>query len=278
MTDPAGLLGPRRLQELFRRHGIQPKRSLGQNFVVDANTIRKVVAVAGVERTDRVLEVGAGAGSLTVALAAAADRVDAYETDRRLIPVLEEVLFESPNVTVIEADFLAADLGSVGATKMVANLPYNIAATVVLKVLEEAPGVTELVVMTQKEVGERMAASPGSKVYGAPTVAAAYFADASVAARVSRRAFWPVPNVDSVLVRFVRHEIDASVSFRQLRVILRAAFGQRRKSLRNSLAPVFSGTAATEEVLRSAGIDPGARPESLAPDAFLALARATPSD
>jgi 16S rRNA (adenine1518-N6/adenine1519-N6)-dimethyltransferase len=248
---------------------------LGQNFVVDPNTIRKVLHVAGVTDRDRVLEIGAGAGSLTLGLAGAAEKVTAFEIDDRLMPVLEEVLEAVGNVEVVLADALEARLDDVSANKVVANLPYNVATPVVLRILEEAPQVTELTVMTQREVGERLAASPGSKVYGAPTVAVAFFAEAEVAAPISRRAFWPVPNVDSVLVRLRRHERASLLSFDRFNAVVRTAFAQRRKSMRNSLTPLFGSAAAAEEALRRAEIDPGSRPEDLPPAAFEALTRVT---
>src|SRR5687767_9409968 len=197
----AELLGPKRLQELLARHGVRPRKALGQNFVIDPNTIRKVVDVAELSGNERVLEVGPGAGSLTIALAGSAAHVTALEVDERLFPVLDEVLADLSNVTLVEGDALQVPLYDLGVDTVVANLPYNVATPVVLRILELAPQVRELVVMTQKEVGERLAAEPGSKIYGAPTVTTAFFAEARIAARVSRRAFWPVPNVDSVLVR-----------------------------------------------------------------------------
>src|SRR5699024_9843176 len=155
------------------------------------------------------------------------------EIDTRMLPVLREVVGELSNVEVLEADALTVDLATIEAGKVVANLPYNVATPVVLRILEEAPRITELCVMTQKEVGERLAAGPVSKVYGAPSVAAAFFADATIAASISRRAFWPVPNVDSVLVRLVRRP-ERDVSYEAVGNVVRAAFAQRRKSMRNS--------------------------------------------
>lgn len=267
------LIGPRRLQELFAEHGVRPRKALGQNFVIDPNTIRKVVAVAGVAPDDRVLEIGAGAGSLTLALASAAQRVVALEVDDRLLPLLRQVLSGLPNVEVVHADALRATLTSLDSNKVVANLPYNVATPVVLRILEEAPQIQELTVMTQREVGERLAARPGSKTYGAPTVTTAFFATAEVAASISRRAFWPVPNVDSVLVRVRRREQPSSLRFEDFAQLVRTAFAQRRKSLRNSLAGLSGSPQAAEESLRIAGIDPSVRAEELDPDAFERLTR-----
>ena len=198
------LLGARRIRELFEAHGIRPQKELGQNFVIDPNTIRKVVDVARVSEDDSVLEIGAGAGSLTLGLAAAAGRVTAVEFDSNVVPALRESLVGVDNVDVIEADAMKLDYTSIDATILVANLPYNIAVPLVITVLEKAAQVTSLTVMTQREVGERLAASAGSKAYGQVTVLVGYWAAASVTARISRNAFFPVPTVDSVVVRIER--------------------------------------------------------------------------
>jgi 16S rRNA (adenine1518-N6/adenine1519-N6)-dimethyltransferase len=265
------LLGARRLRELLDLHGIRPTKSLGQNFVIDPNTIRKVVEVANLGSGDHVLEIGAGAGSLTLGLADAAGRVVALEYDRRLLPVLNETLGSVANVEVVHGDALEVDLAGFGATKVVANLPYNIAASVVLKVLEAAPGVESLTVMTQREVGERLAAAPGSKTYGQPSVLVAYFAAARVAAQISRRVFYPEPNVDSVLVRIDRRAPPEGSDHETFAALVRAGFSQRRKSLRNSLAPLVGSPARAEGLLEAAGIDPGTRAERLPLDRFVAL-------
>lgn len=267
-------LGAARVREALTRHGVAPSRARGQNFVVDPNTVRKVVAVAALQPTDRVLEIGAGAGSLTVALAGAAAHVVAIELDRKLIPVLEETLVGLGNVDVLQGDALRVDLGALGATRVVANLPYNIATPLVTKILADAPGIAELTVMTQKEVGERLAARPGSKVYGQASVVVAYHATAAVSAHVSRRAFYPVPRVDSVIARLVRRSELPDVSFADLRGVARAAFAQRRKTLRNALGPLAGSVAAAERVLERAGVDPRARAEQVDLDDFLRMARA----
>ena len=264
------LLGARRLREALDRHGIRPTKALGQNFVIDPNTIRKVVAVAGIGPEDRVLEIGAGAGSLTLGLAAAAAHVIAIEFDRKLVPVLEEMLSPVDNVEVVVADALELDLSTIDATKLVANLPYNIAVPVVVKVLEGAPGIGEMVVMTQREVGERMVAGPGTKAYGQVSLVVGYFATAEVAARVSRRAFYPVPGVDSVLVRMVRRR-PPDVDPERLFPVVRAAFSQRRKTLKNALTS--SGIAVDDDHLEQAGLASGIRGEQLELDDFLRLVR-----
>ncbi|MDQ3962557.1 MAG: 16S rRNA (adenine(1518)-N(6)/adenine(1519)-N(6))-dimethyltransferase RsmA [Actinomycetota bacterium] len=250
-----------------------PKSSLGQNFVIDPNTIRKVISAAAIQPTDRVLEIGAGCGSLTVGLAGAAAHVDAVEIDRRLLPPLEETVGGAANVTVHHADALEAQLAAFDATVVVANLPYNIAATVVLRILESAPQVHRLVVMTQREVAERLAAGPGSKVYGQTSVLVAYFGRAEVAGTIGRGAFFPVPAVDSALVRIVRHETRAAVEHAILVRVVRAAFAQRRKTLRNSLAAIAGSPEEAMAALSKAGIDPGARPEEVGLEGFVAIGR-----
>jgi 16S rRNA (adenine1518-N6/adenine1519-N6)-dimethyltransferase len=253
------------------RHGVRPSKSLGQNFVIDPNTIRKVVAVAGVGADDHVLEIGAGAGSLTVGLAAAAGRVTAIEFDRSLHPVLADALRGLDNVSVVHADATKLDWGAVEANALVANLPYNIATPLVLDALAGAPALETITVMTQREAGERLAAGPGSKAYGHVSVVVAYYASAAVAAPVSRRVFYPEPNVDSVLVRLVRRERPPASDPGRLFAITRAAFAQRRKTIRNSLSNLAGGAEAVEDALRAVGVAPTARPEELGLDRWLAL-------
>jgi len=255
-------------------HDIRPAKALGQNFVVDPNTIRKVLQVARVDRDDRVLEIGAGAGSLTLGLAAAAAAVVAVEVDPRLTEVLKETLAGVANVEVIQADALTASLTDHRANKLVANLPYNIAVPVVLRVLETVPQVGELVVMTQREVGERLVAGPGSKTYGQVSVMVAYFGRATLAAKISRRAFWPVPNVDSVLVRIVRRD-PPDISSERLFPVIRAAFAHRRKTLRNNLAALAGPDPAA--LLAAAGVDPGDRAEQLDLAEFISIAKGLPA-
>lgn len=265
------LLGARRVRELLSRHGVRPSKALGQNFVIDPNTIRKVIDVAELPSGARVLEIGPGVGSLTLALAASAGQVVAVELDRHLLPILDEVLAAIPNVEVVHGDALEIGLGEIEATDVVANLPYNVAVPLVMRLLSEAPGVQRMTVMTQREVGERLAAGPGSKIYGSPSVMAAFDAQVDVVARVSRRAFWPVPNVDSVLVRLVRREAPA-VDRATFKELVRAGFSQRRKTLRSSLAPVLG--ERVEEVLAAAGVEQGKRAEQIALEGFVRLAQA----
>ena len=271
MTD-GRLLGARRIRELFETHGIRPHKEFGQNFVIDPNTIRKVVDVAGDLSDKIVLEIGAGAGSLTLGLAGAARRVIAVEFDTRVVPALREALLGIDNVEVAEADAMKLDYASLEATVMVANLPYNIAVPLVITVLENAPQITSLTVMTQREVGERLAATPGTKSYGQVSVLASYWARATVAARISRNAFFPVPTVDSVLVRIDRRE-PPEVSYARLNEIVKAAFAQRRKTLRNTLGPLGNSVSEVERSIHDAGIDPAARPETVSLDGWVEITR-----
>jgi 16S rRNA (adenine1518-N6/adenine1519-N6)-dimethyltransferase len=266
------LLGARRVRELLAAHGADPKRSLGQNFVIDPNTIRKVCDVARIEPSDRVLEIGAGCGSLTLGLAAAAAGVVAVEIDDRLIHLLRDSFAEVGNVSVVHADALNMPLADIDATVLVGNLPYNIATLLVLRALEEAPQITRITVMTQKEVGERLAADVGSKAYGQTSVMVRYFGRAQVVAQISRRAFFPVPNVDSVLVEVTR-EASPDVEQSRLFAIVRAAFSQRRKTLRNTLSSVIGSPDAAAEALIASDISPGARAEELTLDDFVRIAR-----
>lgn len=266
------LLGARRIRELFETHGIRPHKELGQNFVIDPNTIRKVVDVAG-DLSDRtVLEIGAGAGSLTLGLAGAARRVIAVEFDARVVPALRESLIGVDNVEVAEADAMKLDYAKLEATSLVANLPYNIAVPLVMTVLENAAQITSLTVMTQREVGERLAASPGNKSYGQVSVLVGYWTRATVAARISRNAFFPVPAVDSVLVRIDRRE-PPEVPYARFNQIVKAAFAQRRKTLRNTLGPLGNSVSEIEQSIHDAGVDPSARPETVSLEGWVAITR-----
>ena len=267
------LLGARRVREVLARHDMVPTKKLGQNFVIDPNTIRKVLTVAGLRGKETVLEVGAGAGSLTLGLAGAAKKVVAVERDPRLVKVLREVLEVAGNVELVEADALHLDLGSLGADALVANLPYNIATALVLQALEQAPELSSLTVMVQKEVGQRLAAHPGSKVYGRASVMIAYWTEARVVADVSRRAFWPVPSVDSVIVRLVRRPVPPCVDLATLFDVVKSAFSQRRKSLRAALAPLAGSGRSAEDLCSRAGVASSARAEDLTLDDFIGLAR-----
>jgi 16S rRNA (adenine1518-N6/adenine1519-N6)-dimethyltransferase len=255
------------ITELLAAHGLRPKRALGQNFVADANTVRRIARLSGVGPGSSVLEIGAGLGSLTLALAETGAQVVAVETDRQLVPVLREVV-EPVGVEVVAGDALTLDLGALlaerggGRWSLVANLPYNVATPLVMRVLEQVDAVDELVVMVQREVGERMAAAPGDPAYGGVSVRIAYFAEAAVTGRVPASVFVPRPRVESVLVRIRRRSspaVDpAVVSYARLAEVVKAGFGQRRKMLRRSLA----GVVAPDSFVR-AGVRPEARAEEL---------------
>ena len=252
----------RQVTELLERHGLSPSRALGQNFVADPNTVRRIVRVAEVGPGDPVVEIGPGVGSLTTALAEAGCVVRAVELDRHLLPVLEEVVAPL-GVEVVHGDALDLDWDPVLAGhdrwSLVANLPYNVAATIVLHLLDTAPAIERMLVMVQREVGERLAAGPGSGAYGIPSVKVALHASAEVVGRVPPTVFVPQPRVESVLVRVTRSAQPAvAVDHDELMALVRRAFGQRRKMLRRSLAGVV-----TEDAFGAAGVAPTARPEQL---------------
>jgi 16S rRNA (adenine1518-N6/adenine1519-N6)-dimethyltransferase len=277
MAEPVALLGPARVRELLDRHGLRPSKALGQHYLADPNTARKVVRLAGVRPGETVLEVGPGLGSLTLALREAGARVVAVEADARLLPALQEVLGGDPDVRVEVADALRVDLGAIApaAGRLVANLPYNIAATLVLRVLAGVAGVEHLTVMAQREVGERLAAAPGTAAYGAPSAKLAALAEARVLAPVSRHVFVPEPHVDSVLVGIDRraHPAMRGLDYWAVARVIDAAFAQRRKTLRNALRGLGLDAAEVESLGRDAGVDLGQRAERLDVAAFAALAR-----
>ena len=272
----APYLGARALMELLERHGHRPTKSLGQNFVIDPNTIRKVVAAAGVTEGDHVLEIGAGPGSLTLGLAAAAKKVTAIEVDAHIVPALREAVSGAPNVEVVQADARSLDYSAFGASRLVGNLPYNIATQIVLLALEGAPAITSLTVMTQKEAGERLVSGPGSKVYGATSVLTAFHGKARLAGTISRRAFYPVPNVDSVIVRIERHAEAPAVDKERFYRVVKAAFSQRRKMARSTLAEVFGDQERAVAALEAAGVSATARAEEIGPETYLRLAASSP--
>jgi 16S rRNA (adenine1518-N6/adenine1519-N6)-dimethyltransferase len=262
-------LSPSDIGRLLREHGLRPSRALGQHFVADPNTVRRIARLAGATAGSRVVEIGAGLGSLTVALAATGATVVAVEVDRHLVPVLRTVVSPYPDVRVVEADALALDwdglLGPVDPGRpwlLVANLPYNVATPLVVRVLEEAPHVRSMLVMVQREVGERLAAGPGDKVYGAVSVKVAYWATSAVVGLVPPTVFVPKPAVDSALVRIDRRAEPAVpetlVTYDRLFAVVGAGFSQRRKMLRHSLAGVVAPAA-----FAVAGVAPQARAEEL---------------
>ena len=274
---PRPLLTPGRVRELLAAYDLRPSKALGQHYLADPNTARKVARLGGIEPGETVLEVGPGLGSLTLALREAGAAVVAVEADPRLLPALAEVLGDDPLVRVEVADALRVDLAALAPTagRLVANLPYNIAATLVLKVLAEAPAIAHQVVMVQREVGERLAAAPGSAAYGAPSAKLAAQASARVLAPVSRRVFVPEPHVDSVLLGVDRREHPAAAGLdpAELGRVIDVAFGQRRKTLRNALRGLGLDAAGVEALGRAAGVDLGLRAERLDVAAFAALAQ-----
>jgi 16S rRNA (adenine1518-N6/adenine1519-N6)-dimethyltransferase len=274
----ARLLGPAEVRDLAAALDLQPTKKLGQNFVVDANTVRKIVRTAGVERGDEVLEVGPGLGSLTLGLLEAGARVTAVELDGRLAELLPSTVAElqpGADLTVIHDDALRVQVPGSPA-RLVANLPYNVSVPVLLHLLATVPSLESALVMVQAEVGQRLAAPPGSKVYGSPSAKAAWYGRWSTAGTISRQVFWPVPNVDSILVAFERHDVPGTAAERELTFrLIDAAFGQRRKMLRQALSDLLGGSAAASARLEAAGIDPTTRGEQLAIGDFLALARAS---
>jgi len=272
------LLGPAEIRDLADLLGIQPTKKLGQNFVIDANTVRRIVKSAGVTSGEHVVEVGPGLGSLTLGLLETGASVVAVEIDRRLaaqLPVTVAELAPDADLTVITEDALRVTSLPGDPTVFVANLPYNVSVPVLLHFLEHFPTIDRGLVMVQAEVGERVAAGPGSKVYGAPSVKAAWYGTFSTAGKVSRQVFWPVPNVDSILVRFERHEQPGTEAERLATfALVDAAFQQRRKMLRQALGPVLGDSATASARLEAAGIAPTGRGEELTVEQFLAIARA----
>jgi len=255
------------IAQLLSANGISPSRALGQNFVADANTVRRIARLAEVGAGSHVLEIGAGLGSLTLALAETGAGVVAVEMDRHLLSVLRAVV-EPVGVEVVEGDARRLDLAGLlaerapGPWSLVANLPYNVATPLVMQTLTEVPAVTRQLVMVQREVGERMAAGPGDDAYGSVSVRIAYFAAARVVARVPASVFVPRPRVESVLVRLDRHPVPAVdpelVSYERLATVVRAGFAHRRKMLRGALAGVVDPGAFAR-----AGVRPDARAEEL---------------
>jgi len=262
---------PPALRALLDQHGLRPRRDLGQNFVVDANTVRRIAGLARVGPGDHVLEIGAGLGSLTLALADTGARVTAVEVDGGLVPVLDGVVAGRPNVRVVCADAMQLawdEVVGTAATVLVANLPYNVATPLVCDVLDHVPAVERLVVMVQREVAERFAAGPGSRQYGAVSVKVAFHGRARIVGHVPATVFVPRPNVESALVEITRHD-PPDIDRDQLFALVRAAFGQRRKMLRRSL-----GGVVAPETFERAGVAPDARPEQLDLETWCRLAPA----
>ncbi|PVZ07967.1 16S rRNA (adenine(1518)-N(6)/adenine(1519)-N(6))-dimethyltransferase RsmA [Actinomycetospora cinnamomea] len=281
MTEPVRLLGASDVRALAAELDLRPTKRLGQNFVHDANTVRRIVRRADVGPDDVVLEVGPGLGSLTLPLLEASATVVAVEIDPVLagrLPATAAERAPGRDLRVVTGDALRLAPGDlpVAPTALVANLPYNVAVPVVLHLLAVLPGLHRGLVMVQAEVAERLAARPGERAYGAPSAKLAWYADARRAGPVPRAVFWPVPGVDSGLVAFTRHPAGpgTDVPREDVFAVVDAAFAQRRKSLRAALAGWAGSPPAAETALRAAGVDPGARGESLDVAAFAAIARA----
>jgi 16S rRNA (adenine1518-N6/adenine1519-N6)-dimethyltransferase len=275
----AGLLDPRTIRELAAELDLRPTKQRGQNFVHDANTVRRIVAAAGVQPDDMVLEIGPGLGSLTLGLLEAAAGVVAIEIEHSLAARLPRTVAErfperADRLRVVEADALTvATLPDPQPTLVVANLPYNVSVPVLLHVLARFPEIRGGLVMVQAEVADRLVAGPGSRVYGVPSVKLAWYCAARRVGSVPPTVFWPVPNVDSGLVELVRREPPATTATRaQVFAVVDAAFGQRRKMLRSALAGMFGSSAAASAALEAAGVDPQARGEVLAVTDFVRIA------
>ena len=275
------LLGAAQIRELAAQLDLKPSKSLGQNFVIDSNVCTKIVRTAGVTSDDIALEIGPGLGSLTLAMLEVAKSVIAVEIDPRLaqqLPITVAQHFEHPeNLAVINKDALAVNELPVAPTVLVANLPYNVSVPVLLHLLEKFPTLRTGVVMVQAEVADRLAAKPGGKEYGIPSVKAAWWADVKNVGTVSRSIFWPAPNVDSKLVGFTRRETAGSEESRaKVFTIIDAAFAQRRKMLRSALSSLYGSSSAAEAILMKAGIDPTLRGEALQIESFCKIAAVAP--
>ncbi|WP_431966491.1 16S rRNA (adenine(1518)-N(6)/adenine(1519)-N(6))-dimethyltransferase RsmA [Actinacidiphila sp. bgisy160] len=284
-TDHSGpaddaLLGPADIRELAAALGVRPTKQRGQNFVIDANTVRRIVRTADVRPDDVVVEVGPGLGSLTLALLEVAERVTAVEIDDVLAAALPSTVAarlpdRAGRFALVHRDALRVEeLPGPPPTALVANLPYNVAVPVLLHMLATFPSIERTLVMVQSEVADRLAAGPGSKVYGVPSVKAAWYAEVKRAGAIGRNVFWPAPNVDSGLVSLVRRKepLRTTATREQVFAVVDAAFAQRRKTLRAALAGWAGSAAAAEEALVAAGVSPQARGEALTVEEFAAIA------
>ncbi|WP_353114557.1 16S rRNA (adenine(1518)-N(6)/adenine(1519)-N(6))-dimethyltransferase RsmA [Microbacterium sp.] len=273
------LLGAADIRRLAAELDVTPTKKLGQNFVVDANTVRKIVHAARVQEGERVVEIGPGLGSLTLAILEAGASVTAVEIDHRLAERLPQTAGEQGvpegRLTVVDADALRVTELPGDPQVLVANLPYNVSVPVLLHFLETFPRIARGLVMVQAEVAERLAAKPGSKIYGAPSVKAAWYGPWRLSGTVSRQVFWPVPNVDSLLVGFDRDPEPRGSEEERRRTfeIVDAAFNQRRKMLRQALSGLFGSSAAASAALEAAGVAPTARGEDLTVEDYHRIAR-----
>lgn len=280
MTQPH-LLGPAEIRELAAELDVTPTKKLGQNFLHDPNTIRRIVAAADLSPEDRVVEVGPGLGSLTLGLLGEVAHVTAVEIDSRLAGKLPDTVAAraadfADRLSVVEKDALTVEAGELGEpTALVANLPYNVAVPVLLHLLEVYPSIRRVLVMVQLEVAERLAAAPGSKVYGIPSVKASFYGLVRQAGTIGKNVFWPAPKIESGLVRIdCTRPYDEALRPR-LFALIDASFAQRRKTLRAALAGFYGSAAAAEEALRAANIDPRLRGEKLGVEDFVSLAEAS---
>jgi 16S rRNA (adenine1518-N6/adenine1519-N6)-dimethyltransferase len=283
-AEAVALLGPADVRRLAATLGIRPTKQLGQNFVIDPNTVRRIVRAAAVGPDDVVVEVGPGLGSLTLALLPEVARVVAVEVDPVLAGALPTTVRErAPDLAgrleVVTADALAVTELPPGPapTAVVANLPYNVAVPVLLHLLATFESVRRLLVMVQTEVADRLVAAPGSRTYGVPSVKARWHCDLRRVGSIGRAVFWPAPNVDSALVALTRHRPPESTATRdQVFAVVDAAFAQRRKTLRSALAGLAGSPAAAEQAVRTAGVDPRSRGESLTVAQFARIAESIP--
>jgi len=282
--QPGALLGATDVRALAAELEIRPTKKWGQNFVIDPNTVERIVRSARLDEDDEVLEVGPGLGSLTLALLPHARAVTAVEIDPALagrLPrtVLERLPQYADRLNVLNADAMRLDALPGAPTALVANLPYNVAVPVVLHLLSVVPSIRSVLVMVQKEVADRLAAEPGSRVYGVPSVKARWYCHIESAGNVGTKVFWPEPRVDSGLVRMTRHDPPTCISGRASTFeVVDAAFSQRRKTLRAALATFAGGAAVAERALRRAGIDPSLRGEQLDVADFARLSDALASE
>ncbi|SEG35265.1 dimethyladenosine transferase [Actinacidiphila yanglinensis] len=281
---PGALLGPADVRALAAALGVRPTKQRGQNFVIDANTVRRIVRTAQVEPQDIVVEVGPGLGSLTLALLETAERVVAIEIDDVLAGALPATVAarlpeRAARFTLVHSDAMTvAALPDPAPTALVANLPYNVAVPVLLHMLATFPTIQRTLVMVQAEVADRLAATPGGKVYGVPSVKANWYAEVRRAGSIGRNVFWPAPNVDSGLVSLVRRDPPKTTATRaEVFAVVDAAFAQRRKTLRAALAGWAGSAAAAEEALVAAGVSPQARGEALTVEEFAAIAEHRPA-
>ncbi len=273
------LLGAADIRELASRLDVTPTKKLGQNFVTDPNTIRRIVSAAKLNGSETVVEIGPGLGSLTLGLLEVAKKVIAVEIDQKMAAELESTIAKrapGTDFTLVRDDALRVEVLPAAPDALVANLPYNISVPVLLHFLEQFSSIQTGLVLVQAEVAHRLAAEPGSKIYGIPSVKLAWYADSALAGNVGRNIFWPAPNVDSALVYFSKRSVP--LGNEQLRIatfeVADAAFGQRRKTLRQALAGWAGSPAEAERILLAAGISPQARGEELDVHQFVAIARA----